>query len=346
MYGVVFIILGNLSGNAIAFGRYVMTAAGNSNPSKGAVIGLAIFALSACILLHITSRAGGIAMNNAFAMYKIVLLLAVIVLGFIKAGGANTGGDPRTTDNFDLKDSFSTQRHDVTSYVDSFLYVLYTYSGFEQPFYVLAEVSRPRKIFPVTTLTTMAIVTTLFILTNISYLCVVSKSEQLGTSEDMATLFLTHMFGRGTAQRTMAALIATSIFGNILVMTFTAARVKQEIAKEGILPFSLTFATAKTTVLAPLVAKVQRWLHLAESEEHLEHTPVAALLLHWCSSVFLIAITSMLTASQSYSFLVSLCTSVPLQLHVKATTNNTKRQLRRDCRLRLHRRGRAHLRQD
>jgi hypothetical protein len=42
MYGIVFIILGNLSGNAIAFGIYVMSAAGYDDPSRGSVIGLAI----------------------------------------------------------------------------------------------------------------------------------------------------------------------------------------------------------------------------------------------------------------------------------------------------------------
>ncbi|KAB8596122.1 hypothetical protein FH972_025831 [Carpinus fangiana] len=306
MYGIVFIVLGNLSGNAIAFGSYVMTAAGSLNPSKGAVIGLAIFALSACILLHITSRAGGIAMNNAFAVYKVMLLLTIIILGFIKAGGYDLGGGPNAISNLDPKHSFDTQQYNAASYIDSFLYVLYSYSGYKQPFYVLAEISRPRKTFPITCLITMAIVITLFVLTNISYLCVVSKQQQLETSTDMATLFLIHMFGYGTAQRTMAALIATSIFGNILVMTFTAARVKQEIAKEGILPFPLNFATAKTTVLAPLAAKVRRWLRFAGSEDHLEHSPIAALILHWFSSVFLIAVTSMLPPSQSYAFLVYL----------------------------------------
>jgi hypothetical protein len=52
MYGIVFILLGNLSGNAIAFGTYIMEAAGNSNPSKGAVIGIAITALTLAIGVH------------------------------------------------------------------------------------------------------------------------------------------------------------------------------------------------------------------------------------------------------------------------------------------------------
>jgi amino acid transporter len=52
-------------------------------------------------------------------------------------------------------------------------------------------------------------------------------------------------------------IIAISIFGNILVATFTAARVNQEIAKEGILPFSLFFATSHPTPSAWLQSKMK-----------------------------------------------------------------------------------------
>ena len=85
----------------------------------------------------------------------------------------------------------------------------------------------------------------------------------------MATVFFTEVFGNDLAPRVMSGFIAFSIFGNIVVMTFTASRgttfprnvmealtkgyrlclsptVKQEIAKEGVLPFSLFFATSTT----------------------------------------------------------------------------------------------------
>ena len=71
MYGIVFIILGNLSGNAIAFGIYVMSAAGYDDPSRGSVIGLAVGALSCACLVHVASRRGGIILNNIFAVVKV-----------------------------------------------------------------------------------------------------------------------------------------------------------------------------------------------------------------------------------------------------------------------------------
>lgn len=91
MYGTVFVLLGNLSGNAIAFGQLCYEAAGRSDAPRGPVIGLAITVLTACMLLHIFSRRGGIRLNNVFAVLKVALLLAIIILGFIKAGGARLG---------------------------------------------------------------------------------------------------------------------------------------------------------------------------------------------------------------------------------------------------------------
>ena len=319
MYGIVFVILGNLSGNAIAFGNYVMIAGSRPDASKADIIGLAIAALSVAILLHVCSRRGGIIINNLFAVIKVLLLIAIIVMGFIKAGGHKLGGAGKATENFNPQTSFHSGGRGVADYADSFLYIIYAYSGFEQPFYVLSEVSRPRKVFPKYTLIAMAIATTLFVLVNVAYLCAVPRDMQLGSTQDMATLFFSQMFGHESAKRVMAGFIAFSIFGNIVVMTFTASRVKQEIAKEGVLPFSLFFATGHTTPWAWFKAK---WLsgRTSKSEhqhldDHLEQTPMAALGLHWVSSIFLVAVTSMLEPATSYSVLVSLYSYVIVVLN-------------------------------
>ncbi|OCK89960.1 amino acid transporter [Cenococcum geophilum 1.58] len=322
VYGILFIVLGNLSGNAVAFGTYVMVAAGHSDPARGTVIGIAIGALTLCALLHIFSRRGGILINNIFATAKVLILMTIIILGFVKAGGGlKSKGTPAATENLNPNTSFHTNRHDVSSYANAFLYVFYTYSGFEQPFYVLSEVRNPRQVFPRYTITAMLIAITLFVLVNVSYYCVVPKEVYLNLqhpeSLDMATVFFRDLFGNVGAQRAMAGLIATSIFGNLLVMTFTAARVKQEIAKEGIIPFALFFAKGSTTPWARLRARWQnRNPRPAQEavESHLEQTPAAALGLHLFTSVFLVAITSMLNSGTAYSFLVSLYSYVIIVL--------------------------------
>ncbi|KAF1984288.1 amino acid transporter [Aulographum hederae CBS 113979] len=316
MYGIVFIILGNLSGNAIAFGSYIMAAAGYEDPDRGAVLGLAVAALSAAVVLHVCSRRGGIMINNIFAVYKILIFLIIIVLGFTIRGGRDLGGGNIHTTNFDTKVSFGSYAKDVSSYSNSFLYVLYAYSGFEQPFYVLSEVDRPKKNFPKAMYGAMALTFVLFILVNFSYLSVVQFEDILSNpSTDIATLFFERVFGTETAGRVMAGAIALSILGNIVVMTFTASRVKQEIAKEGILPWSLVFATGRTTPDAWLRQKWQKRRAAKKNRpEPLEQAPMAGLALHYVSSLFLLAVTAMLEPTVSYFVLVSLYSYVMVVL--------------------------------
>jgi amino acid transporter len=341
MYGIAFVVLGNLSGNAISFGRYVLLAAGHENPSRGPVTGLAIGALTIVAILHAVSRKGGILVNNCFAMLKIGILLTITILGFAVRGGKNFNSEAHRPIGSSLKpgDTFANPSGSLASYTTTFLYVLYTYSGFEQPFYVLSEVHRPNKYFARAVISASVILTVLFVLVNIAYVCVIPLEVILDPHNadlDIISIFFDRVFGNDSARRVMQALVAFSILGNLIVMTFTAARVKQEIAKEGILPKSLWLATSKTTPTAKLLNRItknkKKEIEVSTGEEHLEQSPMAALALHWVSSVFLIAITSGLKVGDSYNFLISLyayviistmgfCTSLGL-LYVKYIRKN------------------------
>ena len=202
MYGVLFITLGNLTGNAVAFGIYVMEAAGVSGHDS-AVRGLAVASLTSACLLHGSWRQGGIVVNNLLAFMKVLILLTITIIGFAASAGASFGHgsvhgetfNPSTheaTSNFDTHSSFSDAQIGAARYVESILLIVYTYSGFEQPFYVsrrlgytqtrrdvlmmlaaqvLSEVSRPKKIFAKSTIAAMSLVGILFTLVNIAYVC-------------------------------------------------------------------------------------------------------------------------------------------------------------------------------
>ena len=137
MYGIVFVVLGNLSGNAIAFGKYVLEAAGIEG-HDAAIRGLAIAALTLACLLHGAWRNGGIVVNNTLASLKVLVLIAVICIGFAASAGAKFGNGPvhgetvdpatgKVTSNFDTHSSFTRARHDAASYADSLIYIVYTY---------------------------------------------------------------------------------------------------------------------------------------------------------------------------------------------------------------------------
>jgi amino acid transporter len=226
MYGIVFLILGNLSGNAIQLGIYVMSAAGYDNPPKGPVLGIAIAALTLAVSVHIFSRRGGIVLNNAFAVFKVSLLLAIIILGVLRKAGLDLGGGSTQTKNFEKP--FSGASSDLANYVDSLLYILYSYSGFKQPFYALGEAKTPRRIFPFATNAAVLIQWLLFVLTNVAYLWAVDVTRIQATAAvdytgppDIASLFFESIFGTQspTPKRVMTGLLALSILGNIIVMT-------------------------------------------------------------------------------------------------------------------------------
>ena len=94
VFGILFILLGNLAGNSVSFGINVLIAAGKDpiydkehNYYKGQVIGFAIAVPTICVALHMFSRKGGILINNVFAVTKVGILLTIILLGWIHASG-------------------------------------------------------------------------------------------------------------------------------------------------------------------------------------------------------------------------------------------------------------------
>lgn len=142
--------------------------AADRRKSRGPIIGIALTVLTAAVLLHVCSRRGGILVNNAFAVVKVLILVSIIVLGFVKAGGNRLGGARPVPENFDPNNSFRGEQRGVTDYAKAFMYVLYSYSGFQQPFYVLSEVRKPRQVFPKYTLIALLLSVTLFMLANVA----------------------------------------------------------------------------------------------------------------------------------------------------------------------------------
>ena len=315
-FAIMYILLYNLGGNAIAFALQAVKASGHYKtgevPPRGAVLGIALGVLTLIILLHTISRTGGILINNIFAIVKVALLLTIFALGVAKAGGAFGGSGAVPRNNF-TNHVWSSPRSDVSSWSNSILLAAFAMAGWKQPFYMLAEIKSPQKVLPKYTVVGWAILASLYMLLNIAYLLVVDKSEilpkvpgGLPSNVDMATLFFDRLFfdDEEKAARAMAGLIAFSIFGNLWVTTFTAVRIKQEIAKEGILPKSLHIAASYTTPYGML----QKWMSKRPlHEDEVDKAPTLAFSVHWFSSVLLVAVMAPLADTrESYLILTSL----------------------------------------
>jgi hypothetical protein len=135
---------------------------------------------------------------------------------------------------------------------------------------------------------------------------VVSKDQQLQTT-DIALQFLINIFGPKRAPSILAGFTTVNSLGNIIGMTFAASRVKQEIAKEGIIPFAKFFGENRV-----LFRRRRRSNHPDGEKHHsdAEPTPYGALLLHWIFAMILILATWSVKPAYAYRILVNLYTYV------------------------------------
>ncbi|KAI9781264.1 MAG: hypothetical protein M1839_006056 [Geoglossum umbratile] len=325
LFGISFIILGNMAGNAISFAIRILEAA-NVEVTNGAVRAIAVAASIFACFIHTFSRRGGIWLNNLLAAIKLCILFLIIFSAIVYSAGKfpKSGAIDRGTvvgENLGAPKSFKNASNDANGYAQAFLAIIFAYSGFEQPNYVLGEIGRPHRKYPISMVTSVSLVCLLYLAVNVSYMAVVPKSTQL-KNPNVAQSFFELTFGalsqtKKTGSRIFSAFLAISSLGNIIVLTFTAARVKQEIAKEGMIPWPKFFAQNYDFSLG----RVLRWARRTETtnrpfqrllgmrwlapENHSERTPVGTLLLHLVTCILLLFATYDQQPQDAYSLLTS-----------------------------------------
>ncbi|KAH8594199.1 high affinity methionine permease [Bisporella sp. PMI_857] len=323
VFAMGYITLGNMAGNCLIFGIRTLEAA-NVEVTNSAVRGLAVGAATFACLIHSFSRRGGIWLGNFFAIIKVMMLVLIILTGICAwAGAFHT--ETYANDNMAVNKAFAEPAEDSYGYTKAFLAVIFAWNGFDQPNYVLGEIGRPRRTMPIGTSIGVAIICVLYPLVNVAYTVVVPKLDLLDPSKNVALLFFQLTFGamsddKNQPQRILSAFMAISSFGNIVVMTFTAARVKQEIAKEGILPWAKFFGQSKNLSFGRLLNWIQsdkhswinrrfHWLlkrSWLDPREHSQETPFGALFLHWLFTIIMILATIHLKPTDAYGVLVDL----------------------------------------
>ncbi|KAM0232655.1 hypothetical protein ACHAP5_010662 [Fusarium lateritium] len=320
MFGFCFVALGNMAGNCISFATRVLYASGNDDPAPGAVRGIAIGIAVLTCFIHTFSRRGGILLNNILAMIKVMILLLIIITAIVVGAGGLKTHEGEKVKNYIPENTQPSRAFadsgDANGYAHAFLAIIFSFSGFEQPNYVMGEISRPRRKHPIAMMLGVGIAILLYMAVNVSYMVVVPRNAQINTN--VAQEFFERTLGslteNETGKRIFNAFLAISSMGNIIVMTYTAARVKQEIAKEGVLPYAKFFAQDGDISLGRLLSWFQkkgmfssilstRWL---SPEDHRERTPVGAFFLHLASCFILIFATWGMSPTNSYTLLTSL----------------------------------------
>lgn len=339
IYGVCFVVFGTMAGNAMNCAIQLLRASQpdiNIVESNSTVRGIAIAISILACSVHTSSRRGGLLLNNAFALVKIGMLLLIIIATIAyHAGGfkamvrthdgslfSNIPTRSETLDrNFNPQKSFSGASGNAYAYASAFLHVIFTFSGFDQVNYVLGEVKNPRRTFPIGLNLAVAGISFLYLAVNICYWTVVpsymfddSDQRLVNHDKSIAEAFFVLTFGslsddpQRLGGRIACTFTGLSAMGNVIVMTYTATRVKQEIAKEGILPFPKFFASNYDLS----IGRLMRWISgpkrsgrsgLLRAGNFQEKTPVGATVLHLLTCVLLVFGTWTLEPLQAYQLL-------------------------------------------
>ncbi|KAL4869860.1 hypothetical protein BDV12DRAFT_208184 [Aspergillus spectabilis] len=241
------VLLGFTASNCIIFAKYTFFAFGGE-PTELQHKLIAAGLLTLITIVHGCFRQTGIWIQNFLGWLKIFLIGSISLTGIWVilvrpsdlASGAGQATHPFAWDNLWEGSNWTWNLLST-----SLFKVTYSYAGLNNINNVLSEVRDPIKtiksVCPAALLTAAA----LYLLANTSYFLVVPLDEIKQSGELVAALLFERLFGPEFGGILFPLAIAISAAGNVMVVTFALARVNQEIARQGFLPWGDTLASSK-----------------------------------------------------------------------------------------------------
>ncbi|PHH67378.1 hypothetical protein CDD81_147 [Ophiocordyceps australis] len=276
------ILLGISSANCLSFGRYALSAAGRQSDGWQAR-GIAVSSITFAVIMHTVLPKWGLRVLNLLGALKIVCLLLIIFSGFAALAGHRHVPDPH---NFEHGFQASPDESPIDAggriyaYSNAMLNIIYSYQGWSGVNGVIGELKRPRRTLAVAVPLAVVLVTILYLLANIAYFAAVPKQDLAKSEVLLAATFFRNVFGNAAGAHVLPVFIMLSNLGNVVATALYYSRMNQELAKEGLLPFSFFWASNKPF-----------------------NTPAAALWLHWTVTVLVLVAIPM---GPAYTLVVNL----------------------------------------
>ncbi|OAG09750.1 methionine permease [Paraphaeosphaeria sporulosa] len=271
------VLLGFTASNCIIFAQYSLFAfdiEATDFRRKSLAVGL----LTAITIVHGCFLRTGIWIQNVLGWIKVGLVIFMVLAGLFVVAfrERNTDG---TKSHFPTGDQlWEDTNWDWGIIATSLFKVFYSYAGLGNINNVLNEVKNPIRTLKSVSITSLATACILYLLVNIAYFTVVPLEEIRQSKELIAALFFEKSFGPSWGKTVLPLAVALSGAGNVMVVTFALARLNQEIARQGFLPFSNILASTEPF-----------------------NAPMGALIVHYIPSLLVIALPP---SNEVYSFIL------------------------------------------
>lgn len=248
------VFLGFSASNCIVFGEYLLVALG-MDVTASAQRTLAVGLLTAITIVHGCFLKTGIWIQNALAWVKIGLMAFMAILGVVALFLPHTSSRTNA-EALSLARSFEGSNWDLVALSTSIFKVTYSFVGYDNVNNVLNEVRDPIRTLKTMAPAALLTVTVFYLMLNVAYFIVVPLGEIRSSGELIAALFFQKIFGASVGSTLLPILVAVSAAGNVMVVTFALvkiprithvkkvmtkcvqARLNQEIARQGFLPFA------------------------------------------------------------------------------------------------------------
>ncbi|KAH9895348.1 amino acid transporter [Xylariomycetidae sp. FL2044] len=309
MAAVQAVLLGFTASNCVVFSSYVLFALGvrGEEVSDAARKGVAVALLTAITVVHGCWYRAGVRIQDFLGWVKVGLVgfmvLAALWVVTVRPGSPAAGDEEDGARAAAIADTtvfaggwdglWEGSDWGFGTLSTSLFKVFYSYAGLSNLNNVLNEVRDPVRTLRSVSLTALATACLLYLLANLAYLAVVPVDEIKRSGQLVAALFFERTFGRNLGRRVLPLAVALSAAGNVMVVTFALARLNQEVARAGFLPFSRLLSSSK-----PFGA------------------PMGGLIVHYIPSVLVIVLPP---SSEVYSFILEV-EGYPGQFYAIATS--------------------------
>lgn len=200
---------------AIAFGSYLQ----HLFPLDKKV--LAIIGICSIASIHMYSTQKGGIFHYLSTLLKMLLIILFIIVAFPL-------GNPQPITLFPVWADL--QAMTSPSYAVSFIYVTYSYTGWNAAVYILDEVKEPKKTIPIAILLGTTIVMICYLLLNFAFLYTTPLSAMAG-KEEVGHIVAQHIFGEQGAM-IMSALIGFGLIAALSSMMVTGSRVLKVMTED------------------------------------------------------------------------------------------------------------------